>query len=132
MTLLELTIAAAILASTLVFILGSIVSLSTTSDIAADQAATMAYVSTIVEELRTASGGDLLGYSPPAPPAGSPEQTVEIQYVMNGDGATLSPPIVEDESPPDLPNPLHITISVTALSKSGRHFTTKTATMLRR
>lgn len=140
MTLLELTIAAAIMASTLVFILGSIVSLSMTSDVAADQASTMTYMTTVVEELHRATESDLRAYAPPTPLTQDIEQTVTIEYVLNADGATISPPIPEPvvgglggtQAEVNLPNPLHVRVTVDALSKSGRHFTMQTATMVRR
>lgn len=132
MTLLELSIAVAIMASSLVFILGSVVSLSMTSDVAADQAATMAYLSTMVEELRIASENDLLLYVPPEPPAGSPELTVQLSYVLDED-TTFTPPMdVLAAQIPELPNPLHVTVSVSGVTKSGRPYTMQTATMVRR
>lgn len=134
LTLLELTFAAAIMASTLVFILGSIVSLSVTSDIAADQAASMAYAASIVEELRRASEDELLAYAPPEPPAGTPNQSVEVSYVLDDNGGVFVPPgdPLAAGVVAELPNPLHVNISITAVSKSGRPYTINTATVVRR
>lgn len=135
MTLLELSIAAAIMASSLVFILGAVVSLSMTSDVAADQAASMAYVTTVMEELRRAPEDDLLAYVPPEPSADMPEQSVEIKYFLNEDGGVLVPPVDPLSASGDvdeLPNPLHVSISISGITKSGRHYTIQSATMVRR
>jgi type II secretory pathway pseudopilin PulG len=144
MTLLEIMFAAAIMASTLVFMLGSIVTLSMTSDISGDQAAVMAQITGIVEELRNLSEADLLYYVPPEPPPGSPEQTVQISYTLHGGDSFIAPwipdaPDVDDsgaEQPaaaaPALPNPLYVQITVAGLSKTGRHFVIQSATVVGR
>ncbi len=135
LTLLELMFAAAIMASTLVCILGSIVAISSTSDIAGDQAAVMARVSTIVEELRRASEPELLAYTPETAADGSPAQSVEVRYVINDEGQTVTAPYIPADlaaSALELPNPLHVKITVAAVSRSGRPFTMQTAAMLRR
>jgi hypothetical protein len=95
----------------------------------------MARVSTIVEELRHASEPELLAYTPETAPDGSPNQSVEIRYVINDEGQTVTAPYVSADlnaNKPELPNPLHVKITVAAVSRSGRPFTVQTAAMLRR
>jgi len=122
MTLVELMIAASVIAMALIFALGSIINISETSSLNADQVGAAAAVSSLLEELRAMPFNDLLDFDP-LPPVGATPGTMAVMAVcFDADGAAHALPYDADMGPAaaDLPNPLEVQVTVTWQDRMGR------------
>ena len=128
MTLVEVMIAAAILAVALVFTMGSVVSIAATSRINEDQAIAAATVSTLLEELRALSFDQLMAYQPLSSSDLGAAATVTVQC-YDASGAALALPIDTTTFSTPLPNPLEVQVIITWLDEMGRPYS-KQATAL--
>lgn len=118
MTLLELMIAAGIMAVGLVAIFGSLLSLTDTSNLSEERSAGMAQVGSLVEDFRTMSYDDMMAYEPP-PITGVGAGAVEVRCYYS-DGSYVTLPTDEGSLPEPLPNPCQVQLKLKWEDKKGR------------
>lgn len=111
MTLVEVMIAAGIVAVAFLLAMESFVSISLASDISEDQAVAVATVSSLLEELRSLSFDELMAYQPPA--SESLGATTVIGVVCyDAAGAAHTLPLDPATLATPLPNPLEVEVTV--------------------
>lgn len=133
MTILEVTLAGAVLGVALVMLIGSLMSTAALTKSADGRARATAAAASIAEEINRASIDGLLSYNPNAEFPGLRVEDIAIDIFDSGGNAHAIPLGGEDEvSLSALPNPLTVEIRITWLSDQGRAFTTTKTLMHRR
>ncbi|MBN2309265.1 MAG: type II secretion system protein [Candidatus Hydrogenedentes bacterium] len=121
MTLVEIMIASGIMTIAFVFIMGSIISISTATSCTEEQMLAGATVSSVMEELHSLSYEELLAYQPAAAAQlGATATVTAVCYDVNG-GANILP-LDPDSLAAPLPNPVEVQVTVTWRDKMGRPF----------
>lgn len=128
LTLVELLIAAAILGSTLAYLLGSVISISALNATTHEQAVAVAQVSSILENLRGLSYSQLLAYTPPAVQGLGAGTTVQIVGLGAGGAAVAIPASASTV----LPNPVEMRVTITWKDKRARTQSSRASMMIRR
>lgn len=129
MTLLELMIAAGIMSTALVMLMGSIMSISATGAAAEDRTIARAHLSSVMEELQTTNFDTLMVYEPPDF-RGLNGETIVVRFTAT-DGTIVSLPI-DPATPSALPpNPVEIQATVSWNTSAG-HPNSVTASFLHR
>jgi hypothetical protein len=129
MTLIEITIATAVIMVVFVLAMGTIISVSTTSAVSEDQAMAATQVASVMEELRSMPSEELLSYQPPTAeelPAGTGVDVV----CFDGDGNAFELPLTGEAGA--LPNPTEIQVTVFWQDKMGRTYSTRSSAMFGR
>jgi len=122
MTLLEVLIASGVMAIALVFTIGSILSVSSTTGLSEDQAIATATISSVLEELRSMTFDEVLAYQP-APPARSGMILAGMMVdCFDASGAPLALPVDVSTLGAPLPNPLEVRVTVAWRDEFGRPF----------
>ena len=127
MTLLEVMIAAGLMAVALVIIMGCIVSISATSELSEDQAMAAATITSVLEELHSSSFDQVMTYQPPSTTELGASAGVTVTCFDgsgNGYGLPLNPATLT--SP--LPNPVEVQVTVVWRDKMGRPCTLRGST----
>ena len=128
MTLIEVTIAAAVLAVALVFTMGSIISIAATGRINEDQTVAAAVLSTMHEQFREMSYDELIAYQPPTTSELGATTTVTV-VCYDGGGTALALPVSPGSLSTPLPNPLEVQVTLTWLDEMGRPFSMRTTAL---
>lgn len=118
MTLLELMIAAGIMSTALVMLMGSIMSISATGAAAEDRTIARAHLSGVMEELSTTNFDTLLAYQPPAFD-GLMNETIMVSFT-DSEGTIVQVPIDPNDLEALPPNPVEIQVTVTWNTSAGR------------
>ncbi len=130
MTLVELMIAAGVIAIALVLSLGSIVSISETSALSADQVRAASELASLLEELRQLPFNDLLAHDPLPPVGANPTSEVTaVCFDANGVAHDLPYDSSDGPSPGNLPNPLEVQVTVNWRDRMGRDMTMRASSM---
>lgn len=117
MTLLELMIAAGIMSTALVMLMGSIMSISATGAAAEDRTIARAHLSGVMEELSTTNFDSLLSYQPPAFD-GLLNETITVSFT-DSNGTVVQVPIAPNNLGALPPNPAEILVTVTWNTSAG-------------
>lgn len=127
MTLLELMIAAGVMAMAFVFMFGSYAGISTASASSEELAIATAHISTVMEEIRgRPSYAALLAYQPPALTGLGVTETIQV-VCLNSAGAAVALPTAPPS--PALPNPVEVRVMVTWRDRMGRLFRASCSTL---
>lgn len=126
MSLIEVTFAMGILATTLSLLFGALISITVIGQVNEDKAVANAELSSVVEAMRGMSLAELLTYTPEAPAHPGVEQTVVLEC-FDGDAAAIALPMAldldESGKPvgplPDLPNPVEVKATLLWTNDSG-------------
>jgi type II secretory pathway pseudopilin PulG len=129
MTLVELMIASGIVTIALVLTLGSIISVSSTTDLAEDRAMAAATITSVLEELRALPYQELLAYQPPVV-AGTGVGTVLSVACIASDGTAVPLPVDSSSFSGSFPNPVEVRVTVTWRDKMGRPYSLRNAAFL--
>lgn len=130
-TLLELAIAAGILATTLVLLLGGIMSISEAHSLTADRTAASIALEGTIEQIRTLSYDELLAFQPAPPRSLGAGATLTVSC-MDSTGAPLSTPINASSLAQPLPNPVEVQIVAQWRDDRGRPLTAQTTCLFKR
>ncbi len=129
MTLLELMIAAGIMATGLVLLMGSLATITHTGASSEERAIAAAHMSTLMEELAQTNIDTLFDYEPPAFP-GLQRERVTITCVDSA-GELVPLPADPSQLANPIPNPVEIRIVVDWRSRSGHPHRVTAATFHR-
>ncbi len=121
MTLMELMLASGVMAVSLTFLFGSLLTISAAGDITANRTIAVTHVSTVMEQVRTLTYDELLAYQPPVFVGLGMSETVHVEYYQ-ADGTTVVPPIAPGALANPLPNPLTVKCTVTWYDPRGHAF----------
>ncbi len=130
-TLVELMIAAGVLAVAIVLLLGGLISIGETNAITENQTVASAYLESVVEETQALSYDQLLAYQPPAMTGLGASSTIQVQC-MDSAGNPVMLPVDPASLGGALPNPTEVQITVVWNDVRGRVFTARTSTLCRR
>lgn len=131
--LLELLFAAGVMALAISLLFGSLLNISTIGRLSENQAIAVSRISSISEELRSATVDDLLAYRPPNFDGLGVAENVEISCIDSA-GETIMLPFDgthEDLANP-LPNPVEVFVQVTWQDDRGHAFTISGSTKVGR
>lgn len=139
MSLMEVTFAMGILATTLSLLFGSLINITVVSRLNEERAIANTELASILEDMRGRPLADVLEYAPEIPGHPGVEQTV-LMECYNGDGGAVSLPMAlsRDEQGaltgplPDLPNPLEVKVTLLWTTDSGHVFKAEATTSLGR
>jgi len=131
LTLVEIMIAGGILAMSFVFLLGSIVSISSTGESSENRSKAQTDLSTVLEEVRSVSYDQLLAYVPPELPGLGDSVNVEVVCLAGG-GVEYELPIDADLLAAPLPNPVEVRVTVSWLDRMGRVQTARASALAER
>ena len=129
-TLLELTIASAVLAVGFVLVFGSIFSIIEASDAVEDRAVATVHLAGVMEELREASYSQLLVYEPPAVEGLRAGATTQVQCYSDGGEAVVLPTDPDAMEATPLPNPCEVQVTVSWRDKRLRPMTASSSAFL--
>jgi type II secretory pathway pseudopilin PulG len=123
LTLLELMLAAGIMALALASLFGSLVTVSVAGGLTEDRAVAVTHLSSVVEEIRSLSYNELLAYLPPTFNNLATTEHITIEC-MKSDGTALQLPVDPASLTTPLPNPLEVRCTVAWNDPRGRslHF----------
>lgn len=130
-TLLELAIALGILASTLVLLLGGIISISEAHSLTSDRTAASIALESTIEQIRSLSYDELLAFQPAPPPSLGGAAALTISC-MDATGAPLSTPINPTSLAQPLPNPVEVRIVAQWRDDRGRPQTAQSTCLFKR
>ena len=111
LTLLELMLAAGVLALALAFLFGSLITISVAGGLAQNRASAVTHLSSVLEEVRGLSYDELLAYEPPEFDNLAPTEAITIECFKD-DGTSLQLPVNPDTLTNPLPNPLQVRCTV--------------------
>jgi len=117
-TLLELMFAAGIVGLALVFLFGSLITISLASTLVQNRSVAATHISTVMEELHGLNLQQMLTYTPPAFQNLGLTETVQLEAVQS-DGSVLTLPVNPAVVGP-LPNPLEIRCRVSWIAAENR------------
>jgi prepilin-type N-terminal cleavage/methylation domain-containing protein len=135
-TLLELMLAAGVMAIALAMLFGSVIAVGGLGKLAEDRASAAAELTSSLERVRAMSYAGLLQYSPVKPlhPGVSRNLIIEI---FNGSGASfklpyMSPPALSAPAPslPEFPNPLEVRVTLVWEDTLGRAYSMQASTLV--
>jgi type II secretory pathway pseudopilin PulG len=129
MTLLEVMIAAGIMATALVLLMGSLGNISATGATAEDRALAASHVSSVLEEIRVMDRESLLFYRAPGF-RGLRGEALAVQYVSTT-GTVVNLPLSVGVLPPPMPNPAEIRVTATWQSAAGHPYRYRATTLYR-
>lgn len=119
MMLTELLFASGILTLTLVLLFGSIQGLARVREITKGRAAAVAYLNSVLEDVRARSLRDVLSSQPPAPEQLGPDAKVEVSC-FDAQGNCLVAPLAPDADWAKLPQPTEVQARVFWKDFKGR------------
>lgn len=140
MSLVEITFAMAILATTLSLLFGSLISITVISRLNEDKAVANTELASVLEDMRSMDLSSLLTYAPEAPGHPGVEQTVLLEC-FDEDGVGVDLPLAMDLDEqsgqpvgplPDLPNPLEVKATLLWTNESGHVFQSSVTTSIGR
>jgi type II secretory pathway pseudopilin PulG len=140
MSLVEITFAMAILATTLSLLFGSLISITVIGRVNEDKALANTALSSVLEDMRRMPLADLVTYAPELPDHPGVDRTVLIEC-YNEDGVAVELPLpVEGDGAaadvaqvlPDLPNPLEVKATLLWTNESGHVFQSSVTTSIGR
>lgn len=117
-TLLELMFAAGIVGLALVFLFGSLVTISLASTLTQNRSVAATHLTTVMEQLHGLGLEQLLTYTPPTFQNLGQTETVQVEAVLD-DGGVLTLPVDPSTVGP-LPNPLQIRCRVSWIAVENR------------
>jgi Tfp pilus assembly protein PilV len=126
LTLLEVMMAAGVLALVMVMVLGSIVNISSTTAQSEDRAAAAAVVSSVIEQMRANPGVNLRNFDPATVVGG---RIVPQAWVMTNNGE-IPLPAPENVANAAFNTPVQVRVQVDWQDSAGRDFTIDTITVL--
>lgn len=126
-TLVELMIAAGILATVFVFLLQGVIDIDTTNSIGANYVVANTQLSSVVEEIRSLTYDELLAYQPPALPGLGASASMQVACTDNN-GAQIMLPTATGS----FPNPIEVQVTILWQDKHGRLHTDRMSTLHRR
>jgi len=139
MSLIEVTFAMGILATTLSLLFGSLISITVIGRINEDKAVANTELASILEEMRGMSLADTLTFAPTIPAHPGVEQTVVVECFNDENTAiTLPMALTLDDAGnpvgplPDLPNPLEVKATLLWTNDSGHVYQSSITTSLGR
>lgn len=135
-TLLELMLAAGVMAITLAMLFGSLIAVGSLGELAEDRASAAAELTSSLERLRAMSYAGVLQYSPPKPLHPGVNRTLMLE-IFNASGTSfklphMSPPAPLQSPPtlPDFPNPLEVRATLVWEDALGRAHSMQASTLL--
>ena len=139
MSLIEITFAMGILATSLSLLFGALISITVIGRVNEDKAIANTELASVLEEVRGMSLAELLTYTPEAPAHPGVEQVLVLECYGDDAAAVALPMALElddDGKPvgplPDLPNPLEVKATLLWTNSSGHVFQASTTTSLGR
>ena len=141
MTLLELMIAAGIMATALSMLFGSLISINVIGKISEDKALATTQVAGLLEHVRSLTYEDLLPYSPPMEITSPGVKQKVVIECYDEDGGTYALPITSEGSSdtitsyteiPTLPNPMDVKITLVWQNEQGHILNVYATTQHRR
>ena len=111
LTLLELMMAAGVMALALAFLFGSLITISVAGGLTENRASAVTHLSSVLEEIRGLSYDELLAYQPPAFNNLAPTEAITVECYKE-DGSALQLPVNPDSLTNPLPNPLQVRCTV--------------------
>ncbi|MFA6243282.1 MAG: hypothetical protein WC655_20255 [Candidatus Hydrogenedentales bacterium] len=130
-TLLELAIASGILATTLVLLLGGIMSISDAHSLTSDRTSASIALEEVIEQVHTLTYDELLSYVPPPPRSLGAMASITISCV-DATGAALDTPINPTSLQQALPNPIEVRILARWSDDRGRPQVAQTTCLFKR
>lgn len=131
LTLLEIMIAAGIMATAFVLILGSLTSISDTGNSSEARAQANVHLASVLEEIQNISYDELLAYVPPDRPGIGSAQQLEVVCLDSG-GSEVTLPSTPDALGGPLPNPLEVQVRFSWIDSKGRPASTRLSTLVGR
>lgn len=129
-TLLELSIAAGVMAVAFIVIMQSMVSISSTREIVSDETLAVAVLSSVLEEIRPLSFEQLMAYQPT--PRGLLGSTERIRvFCFDQTGTPVALPVTSTPQPV-FPNPVEVQATVFWVDPSGKPFSRSVSVMIGR
>lgn len=129
-TLLELSIAAGVMAVAFVVIMQSIISISSTREIVSDETVAVAVLSSLLEEIQSLSFEQLMAYQPA--PSGLLGATERVRVVCFDQTGAPVPLPVTSVPQPVFPDPVEVQATVFWIDPSGKPFTRSLSAMVGR
>jgi len=122
--LIELLFAAGVLALVISLLFGSLLNVSTIGQLSENQALAVSRVSSISEELRTATLADLLAYEPPDFEGLGVAESIQVSC-LDSAGEEIELPFegTEEDLANPLPNPVEVFVQVSWQDERGHTFT---------
>ncbi len=127
-TLVELMIAAGVLATSLGLLFGSLVSLSLLGQVAEGKTMATAYLSGVLEEVRQMPRDSLFAFSPQTPPQQPGYTLAAVLDALDADGNAVRMPLANPASGAALPEPVSIRVTVVYATPKGHVFSITSTT----
>ncbi|GEM_PF-523218 len=134
-TLLELALAAGILATGFSMLFGSLLAIITVSQTTEDREIAAMNLETVMEEMRQLSFQELLSYAPPELGGPGEVEVVEVSCLTEDGGAVGLPISYEYFSQPleqVFPNPLEVQVTLRWISQRGHRASLSTSSLFER
>lgn len=119
-TLLELMVAASVMAMGLTFLFGSVITISAVGGATEGRNVAITHTSSVMEELRSLTYEEMLAYRPPVLTGLGTSETVVIECFKD-DGTSLTLPIDPATLTSPLPNPLPVQCTVSWRDQRGHN-----------
>lgn len=118
-TLVEVMIAAGILAVSFVYLIGGIVDISDSNKVIEGRTQAGSQLASVMEQMRSMSFEAMMNYTPPTLPELGESAQVTLSCVAS-DGGNVPLPLVDASVASSLPNPLEVRATVTWRDSRGR------------
>jgi len=130
-TIVELCIAAGIMAVVFLFIMGGIIDVNDSNQVITQRTIAQSQLQSVLEQMRALTIDELAVYTSPAMQGLGAQSTVALSCV-DASSAVVTIPLASASSASSLPNPLEVRATVTWRDPQGRLLSHQTATMFRR